>query len=171
MSPDQTAHVDTFVLDRLPSKSEWPELLLDHPALRYPERLNAAVELLDRGVEQGFGDRPCMRLGDEVWTYDDMLVRSNQLAHVLVDDVGVVPGNRVLLRGPNAPWMVEAWFATLKVGAVAVVTMPLLRAVELQPSTRTGRRSLSTLAVGLNALGADLVLESADDLVTHRTKT
>lgn len=126
-----TAHVDRFVLDGLPPAEHWPEIRLDESLYCYPDRLNAADVLLDGAIERGWGSRPCMGLGDDVWTYAEVADCANRLAAVLVDDYGIVPGNRVLLRGPNAPWMVAAWCAVLKAGAVAVTTMPLLRAGEL----------------------------------------
>ncbi len=126
-----SAHVDTFCRDNLPPIDEWPDLLLDHPDVQYPDGLNCAVELLDRSAEAYGADRPCVLSPTERWSYGDLLRVANQVAHVLVDDLGIVPGNRVLLRGPNNPWLVACWFAVLKAGAVVVTTMPLLRASEL----------------------------------------
>jgi 2-aminobenzoate-CoA ligase len=127
-----TAHVDTFTRDNLPPREQWPEFVFDLPELRYPERMNCGTELLDGGVERGFGARRAIVTpGGTRWTYADLLAHANRIAHVLVDDLGVVPGNRVLLRGPNSPWMAACWFAVMKAGAVAVGTMPLLRAKEL----------------------------------------
>ncbi|MGI9018475.1 MAG: AMP-binding protein [Euzebya sp.] len=131
MTAEPTSHTDTFVIDGLPPAEEWPDLLLEGLRVPLPSRLNAATELLDSAVARGWGDRPCMTDGAERWTYAQMLQWANQLAHVLVE-IGIVPGNRVVLRGPNSAWMVAAWFATLKVGAVVVVTMPLLREHELR---------------------------------------
>src|SRR5690349_19155506 len=101
------------------------------PELDYPKRLNAAVELLDRMVERGHRDRPCLRTDAGVWTYGDLLEKANRIANVLVRDLGLVPGNRVLLRAANTPMLVACWFAVLKAGGIAVATMPLLRAREL----------------------------------------
>jgi 2-aminobenzoate-CoA ligase len=127
-----SAHLDTFCRDNLPPQEEWPELLFDLPGLQYPERLNCAVELLDATAERLGDNRPCLLAPDtEPWSYGDVVRVSNQVAAVLVEDHGIVPGNRVLLRGPNNPWLVACWFAVLKAGAVAVTTMPLLRAGEL----------------------------------------
>ena len=127
-----TAHVDTFARDHLPPAEEWPTIdLTGVPELRYPERINCAAELLDRHVAAGHGERPALHFEGRVVTYRGLLELANRTAHVLVDDLGVVPGNRVLLRGPNNPAMVAAWFAVLKAGAIAVATMPLLRAREL----------------------------------------
>nr|WP_316644224.1 AMP-binding protein [uncultured Roseateles sp.] len=126
-----TAHVDTFARDNLPPAELWPELVFDLPELQFPERLNCAHELLDAWIERGHGDHPCMQGIGVRWTYADLLAQANAIAHVLVEDMGVVPGNRVLMRGANTPMMAACWFAIQKAGAIAVATMPLLRAKEL----------------------------------------
>jgi len=127
-----TAHVDTFARDNLPPRDQWPELSFDAPWLKYPDRLNAATVLLTDAVRAGRGDRVAVLTPDGLrWTYADLLAHANRIAHVLVEDLGVRPGNRVLLRGPNAPMVVACWFAVLKVGAIVVGTMPMLRAREL----------------------------------------
>jgi 2-aminobenzoate-CoA ligase len=126
-----SAHVDTFARDNLPPADQWPDLLLDRPEFQYPEHLNAAVELTDRMVEKGFGDRTALIGNGRRRTYKELTDWSNRLAHALVEDFGVKPGNRVLLRSGNNPAMVAAWLAVTKAGAVAVNTMPLLRAGEL----------------------------------------
>jgi 2-aminobenzoate-CoA ligase len=127
-----TAHVDTFARDNLPPREQWPEFLFDLPELRHPARMNCATELLDGAIERGWGNRRAIVTpGGVEWTYADLLAHANRIAHVLVDDLHVVPGNRVLLRGPNSPWMAACWFAVMKAGAIAVGTMPLLRAKEL----------------------------------------
>jgi len=102
------------------------------PELAYPERLNCAAELLDRIVESGDGERLVFRFPGGTWTYRHLLETSNRIAHVLIDELGVVPGNRVLLRGPNNPMLAACWFAVLKAGGVVVCTMPLLRERELR---------------------------------------
>ncbi|RII20506.1 Benzoate--CoA ligase [Streptomyces sp. YIM 130001] len=127
-----SAHADTFCRDNLPPESEWPEFL-EVPGLRYPERLNCAAELVDVMAERLGPDRPCLLApGEAPWTYGDVRRVSNQVAQLLIDDYGIVPGNRVLLRGPNTPWAVVCWFGVIKAGAVAVSTMPLLRGGELR---------------------------------------
>jgi len=127
-----TAHVDTFARDRLPARDQWPELVFDLPELAYPERMNCATELLGGAIARGRGDRPAVRSTEGVsWTYRELEARANRIARILVEDMGVVPGNRVLLRGPNSPMMAACWFAIMKAGAIAVATMPLLRAKEL----------------------------------------
>src|SRR5262245_66054609 len=126
-----SAHVDTFSRDNLPPEDEWPELIFTLPELQYPQRLNCAAELLDRTIERHGGDRPCLLAPTESWTYDELRRRADGVARVLVEELGLVPGNRVLLRGPNNPWMVACWFGVLLAGGVVVATMPLLRAAEL----------------------------------------
>jgi len=127
-----TAHLDTFARDHLPPRDQWPELIFASPELRYPERINCAVELVDRHVADGDGGRPAVIGADgETWTYVELLDRVNRIMHVLRDDLGLVPGNRVLLRGPNSPMLAACWLAVVKAGMIAVATMPLLRAKEL----------------------------------------
>lgn len=124
----RTSHLDTFARDNLPPIADWP--VFDSP-LAYPDQLNCAVELLDTVAEGTGGDRPALHFEGRTITYRDLLAQANRIAHALAEDLGIIPGNRVLLRGPNNPMMVAAWFAVLKAGAIAVTTMPLLRAREL----------------------------------------
>src|SRR5262245_63067170 len=98
------------------------------PELAYPPQLNCAAELLDRVVEAGEGHRTVFVVPGGRWTYRQLLETSNRIAHVLTDNLGLVPGNRVLLRGFNNPMMAACWFAILKAGGVVVCTMPRLRA-------------------------------------------
>jgi len=126
-----SGHVDTFTRDNLPPAEQWPDLLLDLPEFQYPDYLNAAVELTDRMVERGFGDNVALIGNGRRRTYKELTDWSNRLARALVEDLGVRPGNRVLIRSGNNPAMVAAWLAVTKAGAVAVNTMPLLRAGEL----------------------------------------
>ena len=128
----RSAHVDTFASDHLPPRDQWPDLVFTLPELRYPDEFNCATELLDRAVERGWGARPAIVApGGTRWTYADLTAHANRIARVLVEDMGLVPGNRVLLRGPNSPWMAACWFAIVKAGGIVVATMPLLRAKEL----------------------------------------
>ena len=127
-----SAHVDTFTRDHLPEPGTWPELLFTLPELAYPPALNCAEELLDRTARRLGPERRCLVTPALTWTYGQLVARSNQVARVLVEDLGLVPGNRVLLRGPNNPWLVAAWFGVVKAGGVAVATMPMLRAGELR---------------------------------------
>ena len=134
-----TAHIDTFARDHLPPPHLQPEYIFELPELRFPEQLNCATELLDRHVAEGRGDRVCIRAPGLTWTYADLQDKANRIANVLVRDMGVVPGNRVLLRAPNNPMLVACWFAVMKVGAIAVATMPLLRAKELKAIVEIGQ--------------------------------
>jgi len=127
----RSAHEDTFCRDHLPPGDAWPDLVFDLPELHYPDWLNCADSLLDDTVRRLGPDRPCLRTETGTWTYGDLLSAANRTAHVLTDHCGLRPGNRVLLRGPNNPWLVAAWFAVLKAGGVAVTTMPLLRSREI----------------------------------------
>jgi 2-aminobenzoate-CoA ligase len=128
-----SAHVDSFCRDHLPPADQWPELTFDLHELRYPDRLNCATALLDQVAARHGADRPCLHQpGRPTWSYADLMAAANRIARVLVEDLGIVPGNRVLLRGPNNQWLSAAWFGVLKAGAVLVTTMPLLRTGELQ---------------------------------------
>jgi 2-aminobenzoate-CoA ligase len=131
MRLSESAHVDTFCRDRLPPRDQWPEFRFDLPELSYPDRLNCAVELLDVTMDTVGAGRGCLRSPTETWTYGETVRRTNQLAQVLAEDFGLRPGNRVLLRGPNNPWLAAAWLSVLKAGGVAVTTMALLRPREI----------------------------------------
>ncbi|WP_128374828.1 AMP-binding protein [Streptomyces cavernae] len=127
-----SAHIDTFARDRLPPPDQWPELRFDLPELRYPDRLNCAVELLDRTVERFGPGRPVFRTSTgDPWSYGTLRRHVDRIAHVLTCELGVVPGNRVLLRGPTTPWLAACWLAVLKAGAVAVTVLAQQRPHEL----------------------------------------
>jgi 2-aminobenzoate-CoA ligase len=126
-----TGHVDDFARRNLPPPEQWPGMLLDRPEFQYPDYLNAAVELTDRIVQQGMGDRIALIGNGRQRTYKELLDWSNRLAHALVENYGVKPGHRVLIRSGNNPALVAAWLAATKAGAVVVNTMPMLRAGEL----------------------------------------
>ncbi|MFI9582661.1 AMP-binding protein [Streptomyces sp. NPDC052236] len=127
-----SAHLDTFARDHLPPAGQWPELRFDLPELRYPHRLNCAAELLDRTIERFGADRPVFHTGDgETWTYGKLRDHVDRIAHVLTATLGVIPGNRVLLRGPTTPWLAACWLAVQKAGAVAVTVLAQQRATEL----------------------------------------
>jgi 2-aminobenzoate-CoA ligase len=127
----RSAHVDTFARDHLPRVDLLPEFRFDRPELQFPPQINCATELLDRWVTQGEGGRRCVQGGAVGWSYADLCARANRIARVLVEDMGLVPGNRVLLRGCNSPMLAACWFAVVKAGGIVVATMPLLRAKEL----------------------------------------
>ena len=134
-----SSHTDTFARDRLPPQGQWPVFLADLPELNYPDPLNCAVELVDRHVREGRGDRIALHGvsdfnqggGDFSWTYAQLQDKSHRIALVLTQNMGLVPGNRVLLRGGNSPMMAACLLGALKAGLVVVPTMPLLRAGEL----------------------------------------
>ena len=122
-----TAQLDTFIADGLPPREQQPEFLFDLPELQYPERLNAAVELIDRH------DRDALALLNDSgrWTYGEMADLSDRIARLLTEQEGLVPGNRVLLRGPNNAMLFACWLGVLKAGGIAVATMPMLRGGEV----------------------------------------
>ena len=134
-----SAHVDTFAREHLPPPEQQPEFLFELPELQFPAQLNCASELLDRHVREGRGDRICIRAPGLSWTYSDLQDKAERIAHVLVKEMGLVSGNRVLLRAPNNPMLAACWFAVVKAGAIAVATMPLLRAKELKPMIDTAQ--------------------------------
>lgn len=144
MTLARTAHVDTFARDHLPPPELWPTLEFTSVSLHYPDRLNAAVELIDVPVATFGADRVALRTpAGEVWTYGQLQSRANQVAQVLVEDHGLVPGNRVLLRAPNNPWAVACWLGILKAGGIAVTTFSALRAGELVPVLEKARPSIA----------------------------
>ncbi len=126
-----SAQQDRFVHDRLPPKSQWPQLLYDRPELQLPARLNLAEELLDKAPAKGFGARPMLRSAQLTLSYGEARERVDRICRVLTEDLGLVPGNRVLLRGGNSIGLALAWLAVVKAGMIVVATMPLLRAREL----------------------------------------
>ena len=136
-----TAHIDSFARDHLPPPDQLPEFIFDLPELQFPAQLNCATELLDRHISEGRGKRVCIRAPGMSWTYAELQDKANRIAHVLVKDMGLVPGNRVLLRAPNNPMLVACWFAVMKAGGIAVATMPLLRAKELKAIIDIGQIS------------------------------
>ncbi|SVE08828.1 uncharacterized protein METZ01_LOCUS461682, partial [marine metagenome] len=129
---DKTAHVDHFAADNLPPKSDWPDI--DYSRLpelaALPKRINCATELLDN---QAAINREARAVFDDTisWSYNELLTQANRIANVLVNDFDIRPGNRILLRSGNNPMYAACWFAVMKVGAIAVATMPLLRSREL----------------------------------------
>ncbi|HET7305188.1 MAG TPA: AMP-binding protein [Segeticoccus sp.] len=134
MQLSPSAHRDTFARDHLPPEEQSPTLEFTLPELQFPQRLNAATALVDRAVEEFGAAQPCLLTpSGERWTYGEVQRRANQVAQVLTEDLGIVPGQRVLLRSPNNPWAVVCWLGGLKAGAVVVTTMHAFRASELEP--------------------------------------
>lgn len=127
-----TAHVDTYARDNLPPRSLWPDLDFSSlPELDYPDRLNCVAPLLERWVESGREEETCIVAPGTRWSYGELNEKANRIAHVLVDDLGLLPGTRVLLRGDNEPMMAALWYGVLKAGGICVTTMPLDRKREL----------------------------------------
>ena len=126
-----SAQIDRFVHDGLPPAELLPVFRYDLPELQLPDQLNLVEELLDKAVAKGFADKPMLRSPTCTLTYAQAAMEVNRIAQVLTEDLGLVPGNRVLLRGGNSIPMALAWLAVVKAGLIAVATMPLLRAREL----------------------------------------
>jgi len=139
MTMTLSAHADTFTRDHLPPRELWPEFLPTPPTLRYPQRLNCAVELVDANVAQGHGARRAVVTESGMLNYAELLAAANRIANVLRHDLGLVPGNRVLLRGFNNEVLAAAWLGVVKAGGVVVTTMPLLRAKELREVVELAR--------------------------------
>ncbi|WP_428951696.1 AMP-binding protein [Streptomyces sp. cg35] len=155
MTLHPSAHTDTFARDHLPPAERWPRLAFDLPGLRYPERINCGAELLDATVRRFGADRPAfLSPGRPTWSYGTLKATVDRIAHVLTEDLGVVPGNRVLLRGPTTPCLAACWLAVMKAGAVAVTVLAGQRPAELATMCEIARvrhalcdvRSLDDLA-------------------------
>ena len=146
-SEERSVHVDTFVRDRLPAAEQQPEFLFPLTELQYPDRLNAAVELIDRH------DSDAVAVLNDAgrWTYGEMKDLSDRIARLLVEEEGLVPGNRVFLRGPNGAMLFAAWLGVLKAGGIAVTTMPILRPGEI--ATLLGRAQVSHAIVDSRFIG------------------
>lgn len=153
-----TRELTPFLTEGLPASREWPDFRFTLPALQYPKKLNAATELLDHAVARGWGARPCLITNHEVWTYAALLQRANQLGHLLIDEHDIRPGDRILLRSWNSPWTFAWWFATLKVGGVAIAVSPLLMEKEVRdvleiarPKVAISEESVSEVLEAANA--------------------
>lgn len=134
----KSAHIDTFAKDNLPDQSLWPELILDHPTATYPERLNASYELLERTIELVGPNKSAIIASDGNFTYGELLELVNRISNYLVAE-GVLPGNRIAIRSPNNAMAAATWLSILRVGAIAVTTIPLQRAVELSKIVEIGQ--------------------------------
>jgi 2-aminobenzoate-CoA ligase len=146
MSLTPSAHMDSFTRDHLPPVHEWPTIEFTTPELQYPDRLNAGTELIDVPTKAFGAGRLALRTPDgESWTYGELRTRANQVAQVLTEDFGLVPGQRVMLRSPNNPWIVAAWLGVLKAGGVVVTTMAALRARELGPIAERTEPSIAVV--------------------------
>src|SRR5262245_58992994 len=144
-----SGHIDRFARDHLPPVELCPDFVFSAPELHYPERLNCVVELLDRWTAMGRSQRPCLISQSETLTYAQLADQVNRIANVLTRDLGMVPGNRVLLRGPNKPMLAAACLAVIKAGGVAVPTMSLLGAGEISYPIAKARIALALCDVRL----------------------
>jgi 2-aminobenzoate-CoA ligase len=145
----QSAHIDPFARDNLPTPELMPEFRFTLPELQYPERLNCAVEFIDRQIEAGHGNRPCIVSPSETLSYVQFGERVNRIANVLTRELGMKPGNRVLLRGFNGPMMAAAFFAVMKAGGIAINTMPLLRGREIAYPLKKAKVALALCDIRL----------------------
>lgn len=189
MNLSPSAHQDTFCRDSLPPQELWPTVEFTVPEVQYPERLNAGKVLIDDAVAQfghdaGGAPRPALRTPDgTVVTYPELQRRADQVAHVLTQELGVVPGNRVMLRAPNNPWLVACWLGVLKAGAVVVTTMPILRHSEVQTLVDLTKPSVAliddrfTEGLDLDGLGTEVVTVAGsgaepggEDLISRAAK-
>jgi 2-aminobenzoate-CoA ligase len=143
MPLSRSTHADTFARDRLPPEDQWPELTFDLPELEYPDRLNCAQRLVDDAIERYGPDRRALLTASTEWTYGDLRDNADRVAALLAGPLGLQPGNRVLVRAPNNPWLVAIWLGILKAGGVVVLTMPLLRASELVTTIELTRPQLA----------------------------
>ena len=159
LDPETARMTDDFVRRNLPPAEQWPLFLFDAPGLRPGARLNACTQLLDRAVDEGHGQRIAVYGEHQAWTYRQLQDHVNRLARLMCESLGVRPGNRVLLRGANSPWLAACWLAVWKVGAVAVGTMPLLRAKELRQIVQRAQVSHALCA---QALRSELELAQPD---------
>tara|TARA_R110002073_G_scaffold100147_4_gene228221 strand:- start:12326 stop:13930 length:1605 start_codon:yes stop_codon:yes gene_type:complete len=141
MTMQTSGHIDTFTREHLPAVSDWPDFRFDLPQLKYPDRLNCAAELLDHNVENGLGDRIAIYSAARSISWVELRREASRIAHVLVDDVGLVPGNRVLLHGYNSIELIAGWYGVILAGGVAVMTMPMLRAGEIAKVIAKGQVS------------------------------
>ncbi|HUA09539.1 MAG TPA: AMP-binding protein [Candidatus Acidoferrales bacterium] len=154
---------DRFAEEHLPSPQEMPCFRFDLPELRYPARMNAVTAFVDRHVDEGRGSRRAIAApGGTNWSYDDLHRIVNAIANVLVRELGVVPGTRVLLRAPNSPMLAACWLAVIKAGAIAVNTMPLYRASELRYIIEKARAGLALCDVRLRGELDEALRERTD---------
>jgi 2-aminobenzoate-CoA ligase len=163
---------DTFCRDALPPPHLWPDIYYRGASeVAYPARLNCGAELLDAHVASGNGERLAFYYSGTQWTYREILQLSNKIAQVLLEDFGLIPGNRVLLRGPNTPWLVAAWFAVIKAGCVVVCTPSLLRVRELVPLIRKAQINLCVTDAAVAGECDEAVVTAGRDVKVVRFNT
>ena len=164
MPMEPTGYADGFARESLPDESDWPEFRFDIPSAQYPKRLNAAAALLEGAIEKGWSDRVAVYSEARTLTYAELNAEADRMAHVLVDDFGLVTGERVLIHGPNSIDMMIAWYGVLKAGGIAVMTMPLLREPEITKIVQKGKIRVALCAAPLrkaveNSKAKDIGLE------------
>jgi 2-aminobenzoate-CoA ligase len=164
-----SSHVDTFARDKLPPAEQWPIFIFDRPEIQYADQLNVVSELVDHQVLVGNGQLPALHgnspIGPFTWTYEQLQQHVDSIANVLVNDMGLVSGNRLLLRGPNTPMTAACWLAGIKAGLVLVPTMPLLRSAELQKIIDMAQITAALCAAPLS----DELHHCLDPLHAHHT--
>ena len=151
MPMEPSGYADGFARDSLPDETDWPEFRFETRNVQYPDRLNAAAELLDGAIEKGWGERIAVYSEGRTLTYAGFNAEANRLAHVLIDDLGLVTGERVLIHGPNSIDMMIAWYGVLKAGGIAAMTMPLLREPEITKIVQKAGIRLALCAAPLKA--------------------
>jgi 2-aminobenzoate-CoA ligase len=144
----KSAHVDAFTKDNLPPTDEWPEFRFNLPELNYPARLNCATELMEKAIREGHGNRIAIHSAVGDWTYEALNRKANQFVNLLTERLGLLPGNRVLLRAANNPLLAAAWFGVLKAGGVAVTTMPMPGPKSWRPSQRKRKFRMRSVTFG-----------------------
>jgi 2-aminobenzoate-CoA ligase len=141
MTTQKSGHVDAFTREHLPAAADWPDFRFDLPELAYPDRLNCAAKLLDRNIENGLGDKVAIYSAARTISWAELRGEASRIAHVLIEDMGLVPGNRVLLHGYNSIELIACWYGVILAGGVAVMTMPMLRAGEIAKVIAKGQVS------------------------------
>jgi 2-aminobenzoate-CoA ligase len=121
----ELVYSDHFIQKNSPDEKDLPDLInLDK--FNLPERINCVTELLDNAITEGYGDKIAVITANQSYTYQELLDKSNQVANYLMNDLGVIPGNRVLLHSPNNFMMAASWLGIVKAGAVTVAILPTL---------------------------------------------
>ena len=161
---EYSAHQDDFARENLPARELWPDLVFSLPQLQFPSRINCALYFLDAQCENGFAEKIALiGASGELWTYAELNQKVNQIANVLIHDMGLVAGNRVLLRAANSPMLAASILAVFKAGCIAVTTMPLLRAKELQWMIKKAHIQAALCSADL--VDKLLIAQKADDIL------
>ncbi|GAK43255.1 hypothetical protein TCA2_5751 [Paenibacillus sp. TCA20] len=112
------------------------------PTCEYPNQ-NLAAFLVTSA--QKFPHRPAMYFMGKSISYKKLLMLSYQMANVL-RGLGVKKGDRVAIMLPNCPQVVIAYYGTLLLGGVAVMTNPLYMERELAHQMKdSGAKIIITL--------------------------